>query len=155
MVGCFGAVHAPYRDRTAQSRGKQSPQTRYDVSSYCGCSDRERLMRFTGCTRMRPPRGLSMSAIRKNEIDTISVRTRNTTEPASVRWILKPISRLQQRAIASIKAHAATGIRFHHAACVYPCEFNTSFMPETTSAAKGVGCEAAGRRTVDHSSIWR
>ena len=27
------------------------------------------------------------------------------------------------------------GIRFQKAACVYPCEFNTSFMPATANAA--------------------
>src|SRR5438046_1088314 len=39
--------------------------------------------------------------------------------------------------MAAISAHAARGMRFHHAACVYPCEFNTSFMPEITRAATG------------------
>ena len=31
----------------------------------------------------------------------------------------------------------ATGIRFHQAACVYPCEFSTSFMPATANATDG------------------
>jgi hypothetical protein len=35
-------------------------------------------------------------------------------------------------------------IRFHHAACVYPCEFKASFMPETGSAIVGAGCAAGG-----------
>ena len=55
-------------------------------------------------------------------------------------------------AIATIRAHAAIGIRFHQAACVYPCEFNTSFIPETASPITGVGCASAGTWTADHSS---
>ncbi len=41
-------------------------------------------------------------------------------------------------------------MRFHHAAWVYPCEFNTSFMPETARATTGVGCATAGACTSDH-----
>src|SRR6185369_2071687 len=48
--------------------------------------------------------------------------------------------------------HAGVGMRFHHAACVYPCEFNTSFMPEIASATSGVGC-AVRDRTADHNSF--
>ena len=55
-------------------------------------------------------------------------------------------------AIAAISTHAAGGIRFHHAACVYPCELSTSFMPETAKAITCVGCAMAGARTADHSS---
>jgi len=36
------------------------------------CSDCERLRRFGGFTRMKPPRGLSISAMRKNAIATTS-----------------------------------------------------------------------------------
>ena len=54
--------------------------------------------------------------------------------------------------MATIRPQAAVGIRFHQAACVYPCEFSTSFMPETTRATTGVGFAAAGTRTADHSS---
>ena len=43
-------------------------------------------------------------------------------------------------------------MRFHHAAWVYPCEFNTSFMPETARAITGVGCAKAGACTADHIS---
>src|ERR1700722_6911031 len=99
-----------------------------------------------------PLRGLSMSAMRKNEIDTISVMTRNTTNSAPLRRMQKPMRRLQQRAMANIRNHAEGGIRFHHAACVYPCEFNTSFIPETVNAVSGVGCKLADFSTVDHSS---
>jgi hypothetical protein len=51
-------------------------------------------------------------------------------------------------AITAIRPQAASGIRFHQEACVYPCEFNTSFMPELAKATTGVGC-AAGRG-LDH-----
>ncbi len=57
---------------------------------------------------------------------------------------VQPTNRLQHMAIAAIRAHAAPGMRFHQAACVYPCEFNTSFMPETARATIGVGCAVAG-----------
>jgi len=50
-------------------------------------------------------------------------------------------------AIATIRLHAAIGIRFHQAACVYPCEFSTSFMPETIIPTINVGCAAAGPLT--------
>jgi hypothetical protein len=43
------------------------------------------------------------------------------------------------------------GIRFHQAACVYPCEFNTPFMPEIARATTGVGCDAARAWTAEHS----
>ena len=46
--------------------------------------------------------------------------------------------------VAPIKPHAAIGMRFHQAACVYPCEFNTSFIPQTTRATMGVGSATAG-----------
>ena len=55
-------------------------------------------------------------------------------------------------AIAIINPHADVGMRFHHAAWVYPCEFNTSFMPATARAIKGVGCAKAGDCTADHIS---
>ena len=50
-------------------------------------------------------------------------------------------------AIATISPHAAIGIRFHQAACVYPCEFNTSFMPETARAHHG--CRLRRSRSLD------
>lgn len=56
-------------------------------------------------------------------------------------------------AMATISPQAEVGIRFHKAAWVYPCEFNTSFMPETTRATIGVGCAAAGTWTADHKSV--
>jgi len=52
-----------------------------------------------------------------------------------------------------ISAHAAVGMRFHHAAYVYPCEFNTSFMPEIARASTALGCVAAAGRTADHNSF--
>ena len=77
-----------------------------------------------------PPRGLSMSAIRKKEMDTTSGKTNIRVRSALACRAPKPTNKLQQMAIAAIIPQAAGGIRFHHAACVYPCEFNTSFMPE-------------------------
>src|SRR5882762_1510792 len=59
------------------------------------------------------------------------------------------MSKLQLTAITAIIPQAATGIRFHQAACVYPCEFSTPFIPETTRATTGVGCaSAAGRKEI-------
>src|SRR4029077_19938983 len=118
-------------------------------STYYGCKDCERLSKFWGATRMVPPRGLSMSEIRKNAMDTVAGTIRNIRR--SVRCAPYPISKLQQTAMAAISAQAAIGMRFHHAACVYPCEFSTSFMPETTRARGGVGCAAAPGKTADHS----
>ena len=69
----------------------------------------------------------------------------------SVRRAPYPINKLQPRAMATINTHAERGMRFHHAACVYPCEFNTSFMPEMARATIGVGWAAAGARAADHS----
>ena len=54
--------------------------------------------------------------------------------------------------MAIIRPHADGGMRFHHAAWVYPCEFSTSFMPATASAITGVGCAKAGASTADHIS---
>jgi hypothetical protein len=45
------------------------------------------------------------------------------------------------------QTQADRGIRFHQAACVHPCEFNSSFMPETAKATTAVGCVAAGAST--------
>src|SRR4029078_8847273 len=98
---------------------------------------------------MKPPRGLSMSEIRKNAMDTATGTMRKMRR--SVRRAPYPIRKLQQKEIATIRTHAAIGMRFHHAACVYPCEFSTSFMPETTRASGGVGCAAAPGSTEDHS----
>src|SRR5208282_5161756 len=90
-----------------------------------------------------------MSAMRKNEIETARGRTRNKYLPVRTPY---PINMLQKMAIAIIRPHAAPGIRFHQANCVYPCEFSTSFMPETARAMIGVGWTAARAWTVDHNS---
>src|SRR5580765_5003576 len=92
-----------------------------------------------------------MSAISQNAMDTANGRIRNIR--ASLRRAPYPISKLQQKAIVTINPHAGVGMRFHHAACVYPCEFNTSFMPEMARATSGVGC-AVRDRTADHNSFW-
>src|SRR5258705_7421792 len=113
--------------------------------------DSTRLDRFCGLTRMTPPRGLSMSAMRENEMDKTSGRIRSRNASALASRARYPTNTLQQMAIATIRAHAAIGMRFHQAACVYPCEFNTSFMPDTAMATRGVGCAAAGAWTADHS----
>src|SRR5277367_100786 len=99
---------------------------------------------------MAPCRGLSMSAMRKSEMDRAIGKIRKSQ--GLLPYARQPVKRLQKMEIAITRVHAATGIRFHHAACVYPCEFNTSFMPATMRAATGVGCAAAGVSTADH--IW-
>ena len=91
--------------------------------------------------------------MREKEIETTSGKTN-----IRMLWALAcrapyPTNTLQQTAIAAIIPQASGGIRFHHAACVYPWEFNTSFMPEMAKAMTGVGCEVAGARTADHSSL--
>src|SRR5579872_4671490 len=100
---------------------------------------------------MTPSRGLSMSEIRKNAMDTATGAIRNRGR--FVRCATYPINKLQLMATAAISTHAAMGIRFHHAACVYPCEFNTSFIPETARATVGVICAPALGRAVDHNSF--
>src|SRR6476661_10872520 len=84
-----------------------------------------------------PPRGLSISAIRKKDTDSASGNTKRRTGP--VRCELYPTNRLPQIAKKPIRAQAGGGIRFHHAACVYACEFNVSFMASTASAVTAVG----------------
>src|SRR5579863_872885 len=102
---------------------------------------------------MKPPRGLSMSAMRRKEMDTTRGRTNNRPDFGPAVCAPYPINTLQEMAIAIIKVQAAVGIRFHHAACVYPCEFSTSFMPATASAITGDGCATAGFWTADHISF--
>ena len=48
---------------------------------YCAFMDCESAIRLFGCTRMMPPRGLSMSAISKTEMDTIIGTTSNKSAP--------------------------------------------------------------------------
>jgi len=86
--------------------------------AHCACRDCERLRRFCGITRIRPQRGLSMSAMRRNAIETTSGRTRSKIDFGLSFLAPKPTSNLEQMAIATIKPHAAIGMRFHHAACV-------------------------------------
>jgi|SRR5689334_15870857 len=50
-----------------------------------------------------------------------------------------PSSAFAKPAIGIIQAHPSAGMRFNQAACVYPCELSTSFMPETASATTGLG----------------
>ena len=47
----------------------------------CCRRDSERTVRFSGCTRIMPPRGLSISAIRRNAIDTANGSTQDTNLP--------------------------------------------------------------------------
>src|SRR5580658_4919123 len=102
---------------------------------------------------MKPPRGLSMSAMRRNEMDTTRGSTNNRPDFGPAVCAPYPINRLQETAIDIIKVQAAVGMRFHHAACVYPWEFKTSFMPETARAITGDGCATAGFCTADHISF--
>jgi len=94
---------------------------------------------------MTPQWGLSMSAMRKNAIDAITGKTKSANMP--VLRSRYPIRKLEKIAINPIRAHAATGMRFNHAACVNPCELKTSFIPEAARAATGVDCAIAARTT--------
>ena len=67
---------------------------------------------------MTPPRGLSKSEIRKNEIATITGKTRNSLYLLSLCRAAYPKRRLQETAITAIRLQAAAGMRFHQAACV-------------------------------------
>src|SRR5215469_5278471 len=73
-------------------------------TSYCSRSDCERLNKFWGATRIAPARGLSMSQIRKNAMDTTTGTIRNM--PRFVRRAPYPINRLQHIAINTISPHA-------------------------------------------------
>ena len=64
---------------------------------------------------MEPPRGLSMSEIRKNAMDTAIGTIRNSADRSDVH---RNLSTRSQMAMAAINTQAATGMRFHHAACV-------------------------------------
>ena len=94
-----------------------------------------------------------MSAISKNDIATTSGST--SSKPGFRLGVARAVADQQVAADGDrpISPHAACGIRFHHAAWVYPCEFSTSFMPATASAITGVGCATAGALTADHSSV--
>ena len=81
-----------------------------------------------------------MSAIKKKEMDTTRGITKNKMGLAFIRREPYPINRLQQMLMAAIRAQAGRGIRFHQAACVYPCEFSTSFIPERISEDNMLGC---------------
>jgi hypothetical protein len=111
---------------------------------YCARRDSKRLTRFCGVTRMTPPRGLSMSAISRKEIDTTSGTTSDRM-PSSL-GLRVPVTKQQITAEGNCRHQtpSAIGIRFHQAACVYPSEFDTSFMPVTTRVTIGVGCADAG-----------
>ena len=82
---------------------------------------------------MKPPRGLSMSEIRKNAMDTATGTMRKMRR--SVRLCTVPD---QDVATEGDSHHQAPTPRLECGstmrACVYPCEFSTSFMPETTRA---------------------
>src|ERR1044071_8944138 len=83
---------------------------------HCARSDDARFRRFCGCTRIGPPRGLSISAIRKNAVAAISGRISNNLDSRCASLAPKPTSALEQIAIATISPQAASGMRFHHAA---------------------------------------
>jgi hypothetical protein len=78
---------------------------------------------------MAPRRGLSMSEIRKNAIDTAIGAIRNMRR--SARCAPYPIRKLQQMAMATINAHAAIGSRFRRSARVYA----TCQIPQSSVAA--------------------
>ena len=82
---------------------------------------------------MAPPRGLSVSEIKKNAIDTAIGAIRSM--PRSVRCAPYPIRKLQQMAMATINAHAAIGSRFRRSAQVYA----TCQIPQSSVAATRFG----------------
>ena len=140
--------------RRGSRRYQASRQSFFSASallSYCARMNCDKLSRFWGTTRMTPVRGLSISEIKKKAMDTAIGKIRNIRRP--VRWAPYPISKLQQMAMTNINPQASIGMRFHHAACVYPCEFRTSFIPETARATIAVGCAAACVPTADHSAL--
>src|SRR5262245_30435762 len=96
---------------SAKGQRRTSNQPEFEIFYgfiVCCCATR-----LWGVTRITPPRGLSMSAIKKNEIDMIIGKiSRNTL----VRCSPYPKSKLQEITIKPINAHAAPGIRFHQAA---------------------------------------
>ncbi len=102
---------------------------------------------------MMPGRGVSMSAISMNAMEVKRGRIRSNLVSNLTPRELYQTNRFLPTAIAIIRPHAAIGIRFHQEAWVYPCELNTSFMPETARATTGVGCTLAGSRTADHNSL--
>ena len=65
---------------------------------------------------MKPPRGLSMSAIKRNDMDTTRGRTNSRADFTPALRAAYPTKRLQQMAIVIIKPQADFGMRFHHAA---------------------------------------
>jgi len=100
---------------------------------------------------MKPWQGLSISAIRKNEIETTSGSTSNRNLVLSCE--ICPTSRLQKMAIVTTRHHAANGNLFVQAASVKPREFHTSVTPETARATVGVGWFAAIACTIDQMSV--
>jgi hypothetical protein len=62
---------------------------------------------------------------------------------------------LQKIEIMIKSAQAPIGIRFHQAACVYPWEFNTSFMPPRMKVAIGGGNATTDVEAADHISVCR
>src|SRR5271155_125409 len=101
-------------------------------------------IKFSGGTWTTPPRGLSMSAIRKRDTETVRGTTSNSSELK--RLAPNPSVTLAPTPIITISHHAGIGIRSSQAAVVVSAELSTSFMPEATSAATGVGSAAANDR---------
>ena len=65
---------------------------------------------------MTPCRGLSMSAMKKNEMDSTIGRM---TSNQGLEWrALYPVSVQEHIAIMNISSHAPSGMRFHQEACV-------------------------------------
>src|ERR1017187_4484637 len=103
-------------NKTDSPRLKLVSSLSIDGDSHRGGSDCSRLTRFCGTTWMNPLRGLSMSAMRRKDMETTSGSMKSMM-PFALRAPY-PTSTLQQTAMAIIKAHADDGIRFHHAAWV-------------------------------------
>src|SRR5579871_1481977 len=106
--------------------------------------DFARRSRFRGGTWTTPPRGLSISAIRKNDTEAVIGTTRRSGE--LYRFAPKPSVKLAPKPTMTMSHHAGIGILSSHAATVASVELNTSFRPEATSAETGVGWVAAKAR---------
>ena len=100
---------------------------------------------------MTPPCGLSRSAIKKKQIDADNGTIIKVSQ--SLRRDRNPMSQQQPIAMAAIRAHAAVGMRFSHAASVLRCEFTMSFMPVTNTPISGGGTAVMPERKTDQSSV--
>src|SRR5438477_11797150 len=96
---------------------------------------------------MIPLRGLSISAIRKNEIAIATGNTESKREDFPCAWYSSRA--LQNVAVKSRRIEAAIVMRFGQAAAEYPSAFKTSFMPDIPSAEIALACVLVAGSTAD------